>query len=56
MAADGMTAARLTEVEQLAREARALPGIRLDCLMRIVTLALHQLREDRQQRETEGTR
>lgn len=39
---------RLVSIESLARDARALPGIRKDALTRIVSLALEQLGEDRE--------
>lgn len=39
---------RLVSIETLARDARAMPGIRKDALTQIVKLALDQLGDDKE--------
>jgi hypothetical protein len=39
-----------TRIEHLAREAKALPGLKKDALLQIVNLGLAELRIDRERR------
>lgn len=45
---------RFVSIESLARDARSLPGIRKDALTQIVTLALDQLRDEKERLRTLG--
>jgi len=45
-----MSADTFTRIESLARDAKAMPGLRKDALLQIVSLGLAELRIDRERR------